>query len=799
MPQSPSSTAPPRCAKNRPERRKVGDTLTATVVDRNGVDVSDNVTFQWYADDKAIEGADDETLVVDADLLGAALKVVVTAENGNTFESEETAEVKGEDKSLVFELVDDQGFQADGTARTTDTLRVSYGSDLGTPRHITWYNDGAVMAIYTLDANHLTQAAFNSDGCRSKVLDPATDLYTELAPGGWKVTIENTAGELWTSNTVDVVFEGSAIMTDVSVEDDYTTPSLTVDTDIADAILNVTFNKDYSGTLYMVESKYEKGYVGNAAILANATAVPAKLTTLLKKVNTPAGLTNKAATAAAAEALTAYQGVYYEDPDGAIHCKILVDLDDAAGDDTVTRGESYYLIWDQDDVDGDDPSVAGVKKEDLNTSETFTIPYLEAPASVKVTKFQNGTTTPEITMYNEDGEVLTWWSQAANAAVDTIDGLTGIKIYGVDSNAKSSSDTFKTIGNNSSVDKGVLKPVITALSKEYAYVTMKTEKGIFGADSITLESDVSESAKPALTKMALKEDGTNPEDAVVEFTGLSTKAPGTVYIIDGKSTAGGTYAQIVAKGVDEAIGKATVEGGASKVTVSNVFSAKAMAAAATFENKFVAVYVPDDQELWRSAAYGKDATTEFTLEPVITSFDKSEIEAKLTGETDPQAETTPGADDEAKAGIELTVTGIQLLDQFGNAWTGTADAAGVNAVAVSTSTLVAAHKESGSGVVTYDQDGKVTLVAILNSLDAAETYTGSYFDKGESFTYTVAGLKGLSVTIKTKHAIQTDAGTGINVDKNDTVPVTNTAFEVAIADNSTLANGGALGDAFSVS
>ena len=73
---------------------KVGDILTAEVVDRNGEDVSDNVTFQWYADDVAIEGAKDETLGVTIAMVGAApIKVVVTAENGNTFESEETAEV----------------------------------------------------------------------------------------------------------------------------------------------------------------------------------------------------------------------------------------------------------------------------------------------------------------------------------------------------------------------------------------------------------------------------------------------------------------------------------------------------------------------------------------------------------------------------------------------------------------------------------------------------------------------------------------------------------------------------------
>ena len=477
----------------------------------------------------------------------------------------------------------------------------------------------------------------------------------------------------------------------------------------------------------------------------------------------------------------------------------MVDLNDAAGDTTVTRGNSYYLIWDQDDIEGDDPAVAGVKKEDLNTSETFTVHYVEAPASITVTKFQNGTTAPEITMYNEDGDVLTWWSDtdATDDGSLDLDGITSVRVYGVDSNAKSSSDTFKT-ATGGAVDKGKLTPTIAALAKEYAYATVKFEKGIFGEDAFTLESEVSESAKAALTKMVLKEDGTTPEDAVVEFTGLSTKAPGTVYIIDGKATTSGTFAQIVAKGVDEAIASAAVEGGASKVTVPGVFSAKAMAAGATFENKFVAVYVPDDQELWRSAAYGKDATTEFTLEPVITSFDKSEIEAELAGETNGAAETSSGDGDATPAEIELKVTGIQLLDQFGNAWAGTADTTGLNAVAVSTTTLVAAHGESGTGVVTYDSQGKVKLVATIKSSDPAGAAANKIFDKGETFTFKVGGLKDLTVAVKTKHAVETDSGTGIKLDKNDTYPTDNT-FEVAISTGAEYANGGALSDAFSIS
>ena len=766
---------------------KVGDTLTATVTGGEGT-----VTYQWLADGTAITGETDDELLVTLGMLGSVLSVTVTDAEGNTASAATAAVVI--DKSYTFELVDDQGFQADGTALTTDTLRVSYGSELGTPRHVTWYNDGAVMAVYTLDANHLDQAVFNSDGCRSVDSDGDT-VADSLHTGLWKVTIENTSGELWTSNEVEVIYDERAVMSDVSVEDDYTTPAVDIDEDTANAILNVTFNKDYSGKLYMVESKYEKNYTGNAAILANATG-NGKITTLLKKVNTYAGLTNKAATTAAAGA---FQGAYYEDEEGAIHCKILVDLDDAAGDTTVTRGNSYYLIWDQDDIEGDDPTVAGVKKADLNTSETFTVPYVEAPASIAVTKFQNGTTAPEITMYNEDGDVLEWWSDADATDDGTLDldGITSVRVYGVDSNAKSSSDTFK-LATRGAVDKGKLTPTIAALAKEYAYATVKFEKGIFGEDAFTLESEVSESAKAALTKMVLKEDSSTPEDAVVEFTGLSTKAPGTVYIIDGKTTVDGSYAAIVAKGTDEAIASATVEGGASKVTVPGVFSAKAMAAVATFENKFVAVYVPDDQELWRSAAYGKDAATEFTLEPVITSFDKSEIEAELTDETDGVAETNAGDGDATPADIELTVTGIQLLDQFGNAWTGTADAVGLNAVAVSTTTLVAAHGESGSGVVTYDADGKVTLVATIKSSDPAGAAANKIFDKGETFTFTVGGLKDLTVAVKTKHAIETDAGTGINLDKNDTYPTDN-VFEVAIADGTKYANGGVLSDAFSIS
>ena len=113
--------------QNRPERRKVGDTLTAEVVDRNGKDVSDNVKFQWLADGLFIVGATDETLEVTEYMVGKKIKVTATAENGNKFESDETAPVVA-DFSFEAEIVDASGFQADGTALINDVLGVIYGA-----------------------------------------------------------------------------------------------------------------------------------------------------------------------------------------------------------------------------------------------------------------------------------------------------------------------------------------------------------------------------------------------------------------------------------------------------------------------------------------------------------------------------------------------------------------------------------------------------------------------------------------------------------------------------------------------
>ncbi len=81
---------------------KVGNTLVATVVDRNGKDVSDNVKFQWYLDDEKLDGETDETLDVTVGMIGSTIKVTATAENGNTFSSVPTAPV--DDEIYTFDI-----------------------------------------------------------------------------------------------------------------------------------------------------------------------------------------------------------------------------------------------------------------------------------------------------------------------------------------------------------------------------------------------------------------------------------------------------------------------------------------------------------------------------------------------------------------------------------------------------------------------------------------------------------------------------------------------------------------------
>ena len=739
-----------------------------------------SVRYWWTLNSTSALSAASTCTVPSTAIKGDVITVTVTDADGNTASD---SVLVTDNKAGVFELVDDQGFQEDGTARTTDTLRVSYGSDLGTPSIITWYNDGAVMSIYSLANGNLTQWAFNSDNCRSKnpVYDAAGVLtgYTELADGEWMVTIENTDGELWTSNTVEVVFEGQAVMSDVSIEDDYETSTALVPMNVeltkttGSAILNVTFNKNYSGTLYLIDSKIEKGidgHDGNAVAMDgsvnNAAGDPINsIEKALTKVSTRAQLTNKKATAAY-DGVSSW-GIYYEDSTGAVHCKFVVDL---GGGETVTRGSSYYLVWDQDDVDGDEIT-ATATKDDLNTSDDMVVPYVKAPASIVVSSFATDSDTVKVDALDENGDKLAWYTDETDGVANQ--GLDSAKIFKVDTNAKSSSDSSEN-ADTTAVKKGTYTFTTAAdIPNAYVYVKLVTKAGVFAKDSITLESDLSESARDAMTSMSMKEDDSDPTAAVVEFKGLSTKAPGKVYIMQGNlatealvnsgtdadkaaAAQADAYALIAKHDLTDAIAEAAVEGGAASVKIAGVFEADDMAnpnaaQADTYgkdmgNDAFVAIYVPDDTELWKSASnLAEDDNGNllgYRLEPTITTIDKSELTAALTAQT--------------AALSTITVGGIQAMDQFGNKWVGTGN--NNNAASVSMINKTATNEEDKAeitnGYVTISNGGVISFVAAIKG----GKVNNDKFDKGDGFDVKVPGLKDLKITFTAKDNLVFKAG-----------------------------------------
>ena len=571
-------------------------------------------------------------------MVGEKLSVTATAANGNEFDSEATAPVKA-DKAGEIKLVDDNGLQEDGTARTTDTLRVSYGADLGTPKNVTWFCNGAVMSVFTLDAGNLTQAAFNSDACRSKnpVVLLGQNVYTELEAGEWMVSIESTDGDMWISNSVEVVYEGVAVMSDVSIEDDYETDletgvsGIQFDTKTDNAILNVTFNKDYTGDLYLINSKYANdinNHKDNQTSWATDANGALSIKEALTKVNTAAQLTNKAATAATVAGVGAEgHGIYWEDANGALHCKIVVNLTEDDGSTeakgAVNRGDSYFLVWDQADVT-DDSITASSKRDDLNTSEDIVVPYVEGPAAIKVASYKQNGTTAKIAFLDEDGDVLDWINDSTMDAFDEV-GLLNAKIYTVDTNAKSSGDTYVsgTFPGTGGTDKGTLAITYAdGLTSKYVYVKVKTVAGVFAKNSVELESPISESAISAMTSISIAQDSSDPYAAKVTLKGLSSKAPGTVYVFQGSKdtevytpddgttdTAGHktdndadenatAFNTLNTKKVEDAIASKHVEGGTSSVIIENVFEEKDLTNVAIGNDMFGVRFVPDDTELW---------------------------------------------------------------------------------------------------------------------------------------------------------------------------------------------------------
>ena len=626
---------------------KVGDTLNAITVGGEG-----EYSYQWYAGDEAIPGADDDELLVTGDLRDLQISVSVTDAEGNTAKSDPTFPV-AKDLSAEVTITDLDGLQDDGTALPTDTLQLSYGAGLGTPENIIWYKDGAAAKINTARGGFA--GAFQT--VPRNVAGNAT-----LAKGEWYVIVQNTEGDNFVSNSIIVTVDDQAVMTDVTITEDYDTPNIEYTKTTSTAVITVTLNKDYAGTFYLAPDARTTFY--NSVDLVNEITTAETVNTALKN------MTDKNAIAELTDGDAIYGLKYLDEETGEVTYKFAVKMDNANGQ-AVKRGSDYNLIFDQDDYDDDNLETTSGKGSlddlDLNMTDALTIPYVETPDSAAVTLYAatNGAAaTIKVGLYDEDGEVLSWYKDAtAEAGVGVLPGFSSLKVYNVTENKAADTDDPCPGPSNAVADKGVATLTYTGNASQFAYVKLETTAGVFAADSVTLQTEVVETIGPALDSLKVKQSSSEPKDAVIELKNLTKRGSGTVYLFQSGKQAGATVnddgtentaAVITAQNKDGAwmLGSATVEGGSSSVTIPNVFDksvigATAAAGAEKYNDYYAALFVPDDTEY-----YAELASAPFLLKHELKSYKLDGTFAKQT-----QAVLTAGL---AKA--------IKGVDQFGDAF-----------------------------------------------------------------------------------------------------------------------------------
>lgn len=133
---------------------KVGETLTATVTDANGVPT--NVAYQWYAANAAISGATAKTYTLKADQAGKAITVKATFTDNNgyaesvTSSASDVVQPAAPTTDPTVNSIGTQGSAVFGVG-ITDNLPLGMSEILGTriPGHENYgnykYSDGSIM------------------------------------------------------------------------------------------------------------------------------------------------------------------------------------------------------------------------------------------------------------------------------------------------------------------------------------------------------------------------------------------------------------------------------------------------------------------------------------------------------------------------------------------------------------------------------------------------------------------------------------------------------------------------------
>ena len=398
-----------------------------------------------------------------------------------------------EEYSDVVQLVDMEGLQSDGTALTTDTLQVIFGSELGVPASVAWYKDGAVVKVIT---SRLDESSFklgkNSNGYGTA---------EELKPGIYYAVVTNSDGKTFKTNLITVSDESAAKITDVSINDNFgVLENIKADkTKMAaeqalmpfvnqktpNVVVNAKVNKDYDGNAYLVEDKDD--YTVLASDKINMTIYdeedePTGNTLVVSKKNfTDAYLSDAFGGLGIVNTAGQIKALALQNTDGSVEYKFLATLrtTDANG---LERGKDYKVVYDQDGT------AEGKKVKELNASNTATCPYLIAPTSVEVTDVQSDTSKPGWTLTLKTGDMDSVWVNAGLGAGSKVTAT----LYTDDDD-----DEDGTLFNvqPDAIVAGVAKDTTGTgcagiADQSYIYGEFTAEKGIFGPEAISLVSDV---------------------------------------------------------------------------------------------------------------------------------------------------------------------------------------------------------------------------------------------------------------------------------------------------------------------
>ena len=696
---------------------KVGDTVSAVLSD--GAE-SKIASYKWELLEAASSAEGDSigngtSVAVIAGMVNKYIRVTVVDKDGNKYSSD--AALVTTDNTAEATIVDVNGFQADGTALAGDTLSITYGSDMGTPKNVTWYANDLVAL-----SSDFTGAAANLSLTTSKAAK--ADLVLPEGSAVVYAIITTTDGkQIRTKNTVTVTAVADAItVSGFEFLNDYDTPKLSYNPVDADSLVKVTMSKAVAGDLYIYKDTVSK--YGNANNFATITAEDFGRAAQVTDIN---DLTAKKAVAKAAGAGTV-TGIYYNNSNGSR--TYIIKVADADMDTVFSpvRGTKYKAVFDQDSITDDD--IGDTTRSDVKVVEGAVAPYIKAPAKIALTKHTGGL-APTITLYGDDDKVLTW--MGVKAGTDDADdvGVASFITYDEKGGSKAQANRVKHNETTATAKQGTIEGTLTLGSSAtygYYWAAIKTAKGVFGEKAIELESDIVAGAEAPYATMNLVDKKDTPTTAVVTFSKL--KSAGVVYIVegsDGKSTAVDIAKTLDPDDPSTYTAKKEVAKSATKVEIPGAIQTyeESIAYDATDGTKYLAVFAPADEDY--------DVAFATTFNNTGFSVDDSDVSSALTLSQVPTSleydKNTAGTlSKNATATLEISGTTLLAYDQFGDLMQTTVEAKNVDSVTVKDTDLTSTER----GTATYSVNGANGQATVALTM-AANT------DKGDGYEIKVLG------------------------------------------------------------